>query len=99
VHGWAGSETVGATAEAPLGAWKSRGKISENKTWNSQVTDLIHLKESDTVMTLCDLWWIPDKADINKSRYLFLPMHCDQTTGQVKMEYHEKWIPLDSVKK
>ena len=99
VHGWAGSETVGATADAPLGPWKSQGKISENKTWNSQVTDLIYLKESDTVMALCDQWWIPDKADINKSRYLFLRMHYDPTTGQVKMEYREKWIPLDSVKK
>jgi len=28
--------------------------ISEKKTWNSQVTDLIYLKESDTVMALCD---------------------------------------------
>ncbi|MFZ9938070.1 MAG: hypothetical protein ACO3JG_13585, partial [Luteolibacter sp.] len=94
VHGWAGSETVCATAEAPLGPWKSQGKISENKTWNSQVTDLIHLKESDTIMALCDQWWIPDKADINKSRYLFLPLLHDPETGKVTMEYRATWTPL-----
>jgi beta-xylosidase len=94
VHGWAGSETVCATAGAPMGPWKHQGHITEEKTWNSQVSDLIYLKESDTVMALCDQWWIPDKADINKSRYLFLPLLLDQETGRVTMEYHEKWSPL-----
>ena len=94
VHGWAGSETVGATAELPLGPWKSQGHVSEKKTWSSQVTDLIYLKESDTVMALCDQWWIPDKNDINKSRFLFLPLHFDPKTGKLKMEYREKWQPL-----
>ena len=94
VHGWAGSETVGATADSPLGPWKSQGHVSEKKTWSSQVTDLIYLKESDTVMALCDQWWIPDKNDINKSRFLFLPLHFDLKTGKVKMEYREKWQPL-----
>ena len=94
VHGWAGSETVGATADSPLGPWKSQGHVSEKKTWSSQVTDLIYLKESDTVMAFCDQWWIPDKNDINKSRFLFLPLHFDPKTGKVKMEYREKWQPL-----
>jgi hypothetical protein len=94
VHGWAGSETVCATADAPLGPWKRQENISERRTWNSQVTDLIHLEESDTVMALCDQWWIPDKSDINKSRYLFLPLRLDPATGKVKMEYREKWSPL-----
>ena len=67
---------------------------SEQKTWNSQVSDLIYLKESDIVMALCDQWWVPDKADINKSRYLFLPLLLDQKTGKVTMEYHEQWSPL-----
>lgn len=98
VHGWAGSDTVCATAEAPLGPWKSQGKISEQKTWSSQVTDLIHLEESDTIMALCDQWWIPDKADINQSRYLFLPLLLDPETGKVKMEYREKWNPLEPLK-
>lgn len=94
VHGWAGSETVCATGDSPLGPWTRQADISEQKTWNSQVTDLIYLKESDTVMALCDQWWIPDKSDINKSRYLFLPVYLDPATGKVNMEYREKWNPL-----
>jgi hypothetical protein len=45
-------------------------------------------------MALCDQWWTPDKADINKSRYLFLPLLLDQETGKVTMQYHEQWSPL-----
>jgi hypothetical protein len=55
---------------------------------------LIHLKESDTVVALCDQWWIPDKSDINESRYLSLPLRLDPKTGKVKMEYRERWSPL-----
>lgn len=94
VNGWAGSETVCAVADTPMGTYKKQADISEKKTWNSQVTDLIYLKESDTVMALCDQWWIPDKSDINRSRYLFLPLLLDAETGVVKMKYIEKWNPL-----
>ena len=94
VHGWAGSETVCATGDSPLGPWTRQADISEQKTWNSQVSDLIYLEESDTVMALCDQWWIPDKSDINKSRYLFLPVTMDPATGTVRMEYREKWKGL-----
>lgn len=95
VHGWAGSDTVCATADSPLGNYKKQADISVNRTWSSQVTDLIYLKESDTVMALCDQWWIPDRKDINKSRYLFLPLDLDEKTGKVKMEYRDKWNPLN----
>ena len=98
VHGWAGSDTKCAVADSPLGEYKKQADISEKKTWNSQVTDLIYLKESDTVMALCDQWWIPDKNDINTSRYLFLPLLLDSETGKVKMEYREKWEPLKPAK-
>jgi hypothetical protein len=97
VHGWAGSETVCSVADSPLGKYKKQENISEKKTWNSQVTDLIYLKESDTVMALCDQWWIPDKTDINKSRYLFLPVYFDSQTGTAKMKYYEKWNPFSKV--
>jgi len=92
VHGWSATETSCATADSPLGNWKNQGYISENKTWNSQVSDLIYLKESNQVMALCDQWWIPDRADIDKSRYLFLPLRIN--SGKVSMEYLEKWNPL-----
>ena len=94
VHGWAGSNTKCATAKTPLGEWKPQADVSEHNTWSSQVTDLIYLKESDSVLALCDQWWIPDRSDINKSRYLFIPLHFDPATGKAKMEYLEKWNPL-----
>jgi len=94
VHGWAGSETVCATAASPLGKWTPQGHITEQRTWGSQVTDLIYIEESDQVLALCDQWWIPDRANIEKSRYLFLPLRYDSNTGKAKMEYFEKWNPL-----
>ncbi|MFT7034052.1 MAG: beta-xylosidase [Cyclobacteriaceae bacterium] len=98
VHGWAGSETVCSMSDSPLGPYKQVEDISEEHTWSSQVTDLIYLKESDKVMALCDQWWIPNKADINQSRYLFLPIHMDKKTGEPKMTFHEKWNPLQPAK-
>ena len=95
VHGWAGSDTKCAVADSPLGNYKKQTDITEQRTWSSQVTDLIYLRESDTVMALCDQWWIPDRADIEKSRYLFLPLFLDEETGKVKMEYAEEWNPLE----
>ncbi len=94
VHGWAGSETSCATADNPLGPWTRQADVSEQKTWQSQVSDLIFLEESDTVMALCDQWWIPDRDDINKSRYLFLPLNFDPDTSKVSMQYVETWNPL-----
>ena len=94
VHGWAGSETVCSMSDSPLGTYVKQEDISEKETWNSQVTDLIYLEESDTVMALCDQWWIPDKTDINKSRYLFLPLHIDEKNGTAKMTYYKNWNPF-----
>ena len=68
--------------------------MSEKKAWSSQVTDIIYIKKSDTGMAFCEQRWIPDKNDINKSRFLFLPMHFDPKTGKMKMEYREKWQTL-----
>ena len=50
-------------------------------------------------MALSDQWWTPDKNDINKSHYLFLPLYLDPNTGKVKMEYRGKWKPLKPTKK
>ena len=98
VHGWSGSETVCATTDSPLSKWTPQGHITEQRTWGSQVTDLLYIEESDQVLALCDQWWIPDRADIDKSRYLFLPLHYDSKSGKAKIEYLEKWNPLNNRK-
>jgi hypothetical protein len=50
-------------------------------------------------MALCDQWWVPDRADIDKSRYLFIALRYTPSTGKAKMEYLEKWNPLIHPKK
>ena len=54
------------------------------------MTDLIYLKESDTLVALCDQWWIPDKQDINKSRYLLLPVELDPKTSTARMIFRKE---------
>ena len=80
------------------GMWYVKKCITEpflrSKTWDSQVTDLIYLKESDTLVALCDQWWIPDKQDINKSRYLLLPVELDPKTSTARMIFRKEWSPL-----
>ena len=59
------------------------------------MTDLIYIEESDQVLALCDQWWIPDRADIDKSRYLFLPSSLRLQYGQGKDGIPgKKWNPL-----
>ena len=97
VHGWDSSESVYTVADVPLGPYRSPKNISEKNTWNSQVTDLIYLNESDSVMALCDQWWVPDTADLNRSRYLLLPLLFDAETGTGRMIYKDAWSPLDGM--
>jgi hypothetical protein len=46
-------------------------------------------------VALCDQWWIPDRQDINKSRYLLLPIELDPETGIARMGYKKEWPPLE----
>jgi hypothetical protein len=48
-------------------------------------------------MAMCDQWWTPDKTDLNKSRYLWLPVDFDPKIGTAKMKYHKKWNPFSKV--
>jgi hypothetical protein len=41
------------------------------------------------VMAMCDQWWTPDKTDLNKSSYLWLPIDLNPKMGAVKMKYHK----------
>ncbi len=43
---------------------------------------------------VCAQGWIPDKSDLNKSRYLWLPVDFDPQTGYARTKYYEKWNPL-----
>jgi hypothetical protein len=95
VHGWNPTETAYAVASSPLGPYSEKKTMSEEKTWGSQVSNFLYIKESDTVMAMCDSWWNPDRKDLNKSRYLWLPVSFDPETGTAAMVYRDQWKPFD----
>ena len=95
VRGWNATETHYAVADSPLGPYSAKKQMSEQKTWNSQIRHFVYLAESDLVFAMCDSWWIPDKKDLNASRYLWLPITFDPKTNTAKMLYQENWPPFN----
>ncbi len=96
VCGWGASPTTYAVASSPLGPYSEPRVMSEKDTWGSQISNFIHLRETDTVMALCDQWWAGQnpRSDLETSRYLWLPVAFDPKTGEARMEYAEQWNPL-----
>jgi len=94
VKGWNPTETRYVLADSPLSPYSEPGVMTEQKTWGGQITSLLCIKETDTLMAMCDQWWTPDKTDLNKSRYLWLPVDLDPKTGAARMTYHERWQPF-----
>jgi len=98
VKGWNPTETRYVLADSPLGPYSKPGVMTEKKTWGGQITSFLYIKESDTLMAMCDQWWIPDKTDLNKSRYLWLPVDLNPKTGIAKMKYHKNWNPFSKIR-
>ena len=96
VNGWAPTETAYAVASRPLGPYGEPKQMSEQRTWDSQLTQFVLFPETDTLMAMCDQWWVPDKKDLNKSRYLWIPVDFDPARGIARMEYRAVWTPLRS---
>jgi hypothetical protein len=112
VRGWHATETHCAVADHPLGPYGEKCLMSEKMTWGCQISNFIYIRETDTLMALCDQWAPihgPDcknckassfagKHDmpLDISRYLWLPVELDPKTGQARMVYTEKWNPLIS---
>ncbi len=96
VNGWAPTETTYVVASKPLGPYGEPKQMSDQKTWGSQITQFVLFPETDTLMAMCDQWWIPDKTDLNKSRYLWIPVNFDPASSMARMEYRQAWTPLRS---
>jgi hypothetical protein len=58
VDGWKTTETTYAVADKPLGPYKEMGFMSEEKTWNSQMSNFFYLPETDKVLAMCDQWFV-----------------------------------------
>lgn len=97
VDGWKTTETTYAVADKPLGPYKEMGFMSEEKTWNSQISNFFYLPETDKVLAICDQWFFGPKGErveIDKSSQLWLPVTFDPASGVAKMQPLDEWNPL-----
>jgi len=95
VVGWNPSETHYVVADSPMGPYGPKKCMSSENTWGSQLTDLVYVRESDLLFAMGDCWWNPDKEDLNKSRYLWLPVAFDPDTETARMLSLREWNPFD----
>jgi beta-xylosidase len=99
VCGWNSSDTSYAVASSPLGPYSKKKVMSEKRTWKSQISNFFYIKESDTVVAICDQWWADTKrTDLERSRYYFLPVSFDPKTEAAKMIFKEEWNPFNRIK-
>jgi hypothetical protein len=97
VQGWNPTETSYAVAESPLGPYREMGLMSENKTWNSQISNFVHVAESDILFAMCDQWFRGpggDRVPIDQSGQLWVPVLFDPKTGKARMQHLEQWNPF-----
>jgi hypothetical protein len=96
VEGWNPTDTSYAVADSPLGPYREMGRMSENRTWNSQISNFVYIAESDKVLAMCDQWFRGPKGErvpIDQSLQLWLPVSFDPTTGVAKMLHFKEWDP------
>jgi hypothetical protein len=96
VMGWNPTETSYAVADKPLGPYSKPRIMSEQWTWKSQVSSLLYVAETDTLVALCDQWWMgpAGRNDLDQSRYLWIPVSFNPSTGQAQMLFRPSWNPL-----
>ncbi len=96
VVGLGPSESTFAVADQPLGPWRVKGIISEQKTWNSQIGSFFHLQESDTMIVLCDQWLRGPRGErvpAAECCQLWVPLKFDPKAEEAKMVLKEAWNP------
>ena len=72
--------------------------MSAQRTWNSQISNFVHITESDKVFAMCDGWFRDPKGrrvTIDESCQLWLPVSFDPTTETAKMLRVEAWDPWE----
>ena len=83
-------------ADAPLGPYREMGLMSEQRTWNSQISNFVYIAESDKVFAMCDQWLRGPKGErvpIDESCQLWLPVSFDPASGAAKMQHVDEWNP------
>lgn len=93
VDGFGPTDVSLVYGDHPMGPFSEKQVVTENRSWKSQITDMIVIPEADYILVMFDQWFVPDPKNIDKSRYLWLPMEFDPKTGKAKIHYLESWDP------
>ena len=96
VAGLKPTDTAYAVADSPLGPYTYKGLMSQQNTWNSQISSFFYLAESDQLIALCEQWLIgPDGNTVpaELSCQLWLPVSFDPGTGVAQMHHVTQWDP------
>lgn len=99
VDGFGATETTVAYADHPMGPFSEKQVVSQQHSWSSQITDMIVVPEADYILVIFDQWFTPDPRNIDRSRYLMMPMTFDVNTGEATLHYKEEWDPMDPFRK
>jgi hypothetical protein len=96
VMGWNPTETTYAVANSPLGPYSAPRRMSEQWTWKSQISNFLYVAETDTLIVLCDQWWMgpAGRNDLEQSRYLWIPVQFDPYNSQARMMFRSEWDPF-----
>lgn len=104
VEGWGGTVNDYSVADKPTGPWSAPRTLTGKNNWGGQITSMLYIKESDTVLAMFDQWWITKdehhvtrpptgSTDLNDSRYVWLPVDFDPATGAAQVTFRSKWNP------
>ena len=95
VDGFNPSEMTVAIADTVTGPYKNKQVVSKERSWKSQITDMIVIPDADYILVMFDQWFVPDPKNIDRSRYLWLPMTFDPKTRIATLHYMEEWDPMN----
>jgi maltose/maltodextrin transport system substrate-binding protein len=109
VEGWGGTVNDYAVADKPIGPWSPPKTLTGKNSWGGQMTSMLYLKESDTVLAMFDQWWVtqdehhvtrpkPGATALNDSRYLWLPVDFDPQSETASVSFRKSWRPFEPKK-
>lgn len=101
VHGLASSETSYGLGDSPLGPFTPMGVMSKQRTWNCQISSLLHIPQTGVIMALCDRW-LHDYANRPTTEALYsaqqwFPISFDPQSGKARMLPFDQWDPALSI--
>ncbi len=98
VDSWNLTPTYICHADSPLGDYSEKKLIKTTNNWQGQLSDMIYVPEHDCILMIFDQWFHPDKNNIDKSGYIFLPIDFNLATGEAAMPFLPEWNPFSNTK-